>query len=571
VKADPATRLRNRARVALGLYALCTLLSFPHELPLVGAFDFGLIFAWLGPAFLAIGLDGLSSRQAAGRAFLASLLGHVFLFHWFIVVTVTYGGMPFGLGVLAPIVPAYWVSQFTALFAALWARLARLPVAPLWGALAWVSVDWLRGWFLGGFPWATLGYALHDDAPLVAWTRYGGVYALSFFAAVVGLALGGIALRRSRGEPIARPLAGVAIALAVVHGAGRLLLPGDPVGATQVRVAAIQGNIDQREKWSAARRERILEAYLRLSEEAAARGAEWIVWPETAIPGSLEWDEGLRARIAGLARRHGAWLVLGGMGIEFQAGRESPSAYYDSAFVVEPDGDIRDRYDKTQLVPFGEFVPLRGLLGHVFHSLARGLAADDVTAGPRPRALELPRTAASASVASAPADPLRVGVPICYELIFPDRVRRFVADGAGVLLAVTNDAWYGRTGAPHQFLAMTALRSAETGLFTVRAANTGISAIIDGRGRVRERSALFEEAVIVADVPVVRSGGAAAASASVPGLAPATFYARFGDVFAFGCMLGLLAGLAWASALARRAGTADRDGGSASLERDGAT
>jgi len=152
---------------------------------------------------------------------------------------------------------------------------------------------------------------------------------------------------------------------------------------------------------------------------------------------------------------------------------------------------------------------------------------------------------------------LRAGVPICYELIFPDLVRRFAADGAGVLLAVTNDAWYGRTGAPHQFLAMTALRSAETGLFTVRAANTGISAIIDGRGRVLERSPLFEEAVVVADVSVAQTVAsaflpafpAASPPASEGGTAPSpgpvgTFYARFGDVFAWSCILGALAGLA---------------------------
>jgi apolipoprotein N-acyltransferase len=120
---------------------------------------------------------------------------------------------------------------------------------------------------------------------------------------------------------------------------------------------------------------------------------------------------------------------------------------------------------------------------------------------------------------------LRVGVPICYELLFPDLVRRFGKQGAGVLLAMTNDAWYGRTGAPHQFLAMTALRSAETSLWTVRAANTGVSAIIDSGGRVRESTPLFEEAVIVADVPVA------------VGRAP-TFYARFGDVFA-GCCVAI--------------------------------
>ncbi len=165
------------------------------------------------------------------------------------------------------------------------------------------------------------------------------------------------------------------------------------------------------------------------------------------------------------------------------------------------------------------------------------MSPNDVTPGRVPRSLELPDFEAG-------VESLRAGVPICYELIFPDLVRRFVADGAGVLLAVTNDAWYGRTGAPHQFLAMTAMRSAETGRFTVRAANTGISAIIDDRGRVRERSALFEEAVIVADVPVARD-------------ASRTFYVRLGDFFAFGCILGALAGLVFDRLAAGRRGEGD--------------
>lgn len=536
------SNVTTRRRLALALYAAFTLLSFPHELPLVGVFDLGLVCAWLAPAALVVGLDGLSPLKAARAAFFASLAGHVVLFHWFIVVTVRYGGMPLVLGLLTPLLPGFWVAQFSALFGALWAGGSRRTGAFLWGACAWVAVDWLRGCFLGGFPWATLGYALHQDLPLLAWTRWGGVYALSFLAAGVGLALGQVFLRtfspeaedrraaglssgaaRGRPSPV-RSLAAIAFALALAHGLGWLLAADESADASVVRIAAIQGNVDQGEKWNAERRERILEAYLRLSDSAAEQGARWIVWPETALPGSLEWDPELRGQIAALARRHGAVLVLGGMGIEFEAGRDAPSGYFDSAFIVGADGEVGARYDKTQLVPFGEFVPLRGLLGSVFQSLARGLAPTDITPGDAPHSIELPGPEAEGGL-------LRAGIPICYELIFPDLVRRFVADGAGVLLAVTNDAWYGRTGAPHQFLAMTALRSAETGRFTVRAANTGISAIIDNRGHVRERSALFEEAVLVADVPVSRES-------------VSTFYARFGDLFAWGCILVALAGLA---------------------------
>jgi apolipoprotein N-acyltransferase len=120
-------------------------------------------------------------------------------------------------------------------------------------------------------------------------------------------------------------------------------------------------------------------------------------------------------------------------------------------------------------------------------------------------------------------------VPICYELLFPDLTRRFVGDGAGLLLAITNDAWYGRTGAPYQFLAMTAVRSAENGVWTARAANTGVSAIIDSQGRVRSRTRIFERDFLVGDLPLRASplGG--------------TFYARNGDLFAYGCWVVIVA------------------------------
>ena len=132
------------------------------------------------------------------------------------------------------------------------------------------------------------------------------------------------------------------------------------------------------------------------------------------------------------------------------------------------------------LVPFGEYVPFRALLGTFVEAIARGAANTDVSAGRTPRAVAVPL---------ADGSTLLAGVPICYELLFPDAVRRFLspagAAGAEMLLAITNDAWYGRTGAPHQFLVMTALRSAENRVWTARAANTGISAVIDDRGRVR--------------------------------------------------------------------------------------
>jgi apolipoprotein N-acyltransferase len=143
---------------------------------------------------------------------------------------------------------------------------------------------------------------------------------------------------------------------------------------------------------------------------------------------------------------------------------------------------------------------------------------------------------------------IRVGVAICYELLFPDLVRRFAADGGRVILGITNDAWYGRTGAPYQFLAITALRAAETGLPLARAANTGVSAFIDGAGAVHEATPLFESAFRVADVPLH------------PDPREATFYVRHGDLFVRACwvLLALEAGLAFARARAASMGNDPR-------------
>jgi len=525
-------------RRALALYGVLTFFAFPHELPFAAtlgtpAFDFGLLATWLAPAALVLGIRGLSPRGAFRAALIASFLSHAVFFYWFMVVIVVYAGMPFLLGILAPLVPALYVAPFTALFAWGFTRFARDGAAGLlFGAALWVAIDWARGHFLGGFPWATLGYGLHLDTPLLGWTRLGGVYVLSFVACLVGLAAAEV--WRDRSPARLRSLALVLGFVLLLHPVGWWLGSDGGVPVDTVRVAAIQGSVDQGEKWDATRREEILSRYLALSRDAA-RAADWIVWPETAVPGLVEQDTPMRGRIASLARESGASLVVGGMGVDVDWQARRFTAFYDSAFLFDPDGNLMDRYDKTHLVPFGEFVPLRGLLGHFFQALASGLSSNDVTPGGRPRNLGL----------VWPGEPERrqlVGVPICYELIFPDLVRRMGGEGAGALLAITNDAWYGRTGAPHQFLAMTAMRAAENGLPVVRAANTGVSALIDARGRVTRQSALFEQAIVEGQIEIPRNR-------------EPTFYARHGDVFAAGCTLAWLLGAGWALVRERRTAT----------------
>jgi apolipoprotein N-acyltransferase len=337
-----------------------------------------------------------------------------------------------------------------------------------------------------------------------------------------GAALHELAAARRVGRKPGRSVYAALLAVGVFLGIG--FAAPEPVVEETVRVGVVQGNIDQGVKWNAEWIERTLSEYERLSRDAASEGAELIVWPETAVPGGLEVEPLLRERVARLARETGAVFVVGGVGMALD-GTGRPKAYYDSAFLLDGQGRILDRYDKTHLVPFGEYIPFQDLLGRFLTAVARGIARVGVEAGDAPRTIEVPLPDGRR---------VRFGVPICYELLFPDLVRRFAVDGGQALLGITNDAWYGRTGAPYQFLAITAMRSAETGLPLARAANTGISGFIDGSGAVREATPIFEPAFRVGDLPLH------------PAPREATFYVRHGDVFAWLCWAAWLGHLVFA-------------------------
>ncbi len=499
----------------LAVYVVSSFLAFPQPIG-EHVLDLGVGLAWLAPAALLLGLEGLSVRRAAWRGFLASLAAHSAILHWIYVVTVEYGHAPAAIGVLAPVVLAGYIAAFGAAFGAGAALFARAGVrSPFAVALLWTALDQLRSVAFSGFPWATLGYAQHDNTLLLPLASLGGVYVLSFVSALGGASLARVVRTRRLDAAAASGFALVALA----HVAGFALgaSEADESGLPTLRVAVIQGNIDQGVKWSPDEADRTLAIYEELSRRAAEQGARVIVWPETAVPGPVAEGRAAKARLEQLARETHAALVVGAVGLDYDEAATLVGVT-DSAFVFEASGRLVHRYDKTHLVPFGEYVPFQDLIGRFLRAVARGMAEIGVSAGANPRALAF-------AVPGAAAE-LTAGVPICYELLFPDLTRRFVHDGAEVLLAITNDAWYGRTGAPYQFLAITALRSAETRVWTARAANSGVSAIIDARGRVRQRTRIFERELLVGDVTLR------------PAPIGGSFYTRHGDVFAGACSLG---------------------------------
>ena len=469
--------------------------------------EIGGVAGWLALFPFAAMIAGLRPWRAFVWATGFGTLGFCAVLFWLYVAVHEHGGAPAWIGVGAVLLMSFACALHQGLAASAVAALQPVAGRAALGVLpaAWVVSEHLRSFdIFSGFPWAYLGYAVHGDGPALALASVGGVYGLSFVLAGVG------------GLLQQRKWVAAAGCVAALHAIG-FALGLAPVRESDLRVGVIQANIPQGQKWD---RERVYEAFgqhVELSRLiAAANDLDLILWPETAVPILLEHDREAAETVAAVARDTSATLVLGGIGTRAPTADE-PARFYNSAFAIGPDGEFSDRYDKSVLVPFGEYVPLRSVLGAVSALAVSQAGMSDMTAGAgaRPlRGLPFDRDHAVAAL-------------ICYEVIYPSVVRQSVQRGARILVNLTNDAWYGRTSAPHQFLAMAAMRSAEHGVPMLRAANTGISAIVDARGLVQEQTEIFERRALAAVVPGARAGS--------------TLYTRFGDWVVWGSWTLLLA------------------------------
>jgi apolipoprotein N-acyltransferase len=385
-------------------------------------------------------------------------------------------------------------------------------------AIAWIAMEALRERLFGGFPWNLTGYAWSGSDAISQLGALTGIYGLSLLAVALGALPAGLL------EPGGRarwwPVAVGAALLALVWIGGMARLGGAEVEEVQgVRLRLVQGNEPQEHTWRPEMRNRWFAHHLALSGDDAA-GITHVVWPESASPYPLDQVAEARALIARVVPPGGV-LLTGGE--RFDVSTEPPKAW-NSLFVIDDAGTVRARYDKHDLVPFGEFMPLRDALGRIgLSQLARG--GLDFQAGPGRTTIALPGL--------PPFSPL-----ICYETIFPGRV---FAAGARPdwLLNVTNDGWFGHSTGPYQHLAMARMRAIEEGLPLVRAANTGISAVVDPWGRVQARLDLGETGVL---------------DAALPKPLPATVFGRARHwpvlLLAFACLLAV-------AAIERRAGRRD--------------
>jgi apolipoprotein N-acyltransferase len=336
-----------------------------------------------------------------------------------------------------------------------------------------------------------------------------GVYGLSALLVLFNMAVAGVLVERGRRLRALVPALVVLTALVVgLPLAGRwrvAALAARPV-AGRLRVALAQGNVEQDHKWDPVYQDETVARYRELTAAAAGERPALVVWPETATPFFFQEPGALRDEVLAIATGNHVHLLFGSPAA--RAGLDGTIEVLNRAYLVSPAGREAGVYDKMQLVPFGEYVPYRSVLFFVDKIVT---AVGTIVAGSTPTVFEVPGG--------------RFGVVICYEDVFPTVTRRFLQGGADFLVNITNDAWYGRTAAARQHLAQATFRAVENRVPLVRAANTGISAVIDADGRVRWQSDLFETTWHAEEITWT---------------GVRTFYARHGDVFAWACALASL-------------------------------
>ncbi len=466
------------------------------------------LLAWVAlvPLLLVAEQRPFASGFTCGFTFFASVL------YWLNIVMTTYGGLAAVYSVIAYIFLIAYLSLYfgsVTLLACRGQRLLNIP-ALVMVPFFWVGAEYLRGVVLTGFPWALLGYSQAGFPQAIQSADVTGVYGVSFLLVAVNCALAGVLK-----APCSKMawLGGVAVTLmSISHiGYGIYRLSEDLDTRTkQLDVALIQGNIDQHQKWDPAFRAANVDKYISLSHRGAEHRPDLIVWPEAATPFYLQDNSRLAAQVRKLPQQTGAFYLIGSPA--YEGSSAETLRYFNSAYLLNRDGKIAGRSDKIHLVPFGEYVPLAGLLSFI-DKLVVGVG--DFSSG---------------HVRSLPVAGQYLGVLICYEVIFPELARAYVAGGSGLLVNLTNDAWFGRSAAPYQHLAMARFRAIENRVWLARAANTGISAFISPSGHVVQASSLFTDSVLNGTV------GMGAGS---------SFYTRFGDVFAWGCLaVTLVFGLA---------------------------
>ena len=527
----PDSLLRHSAMATLT--AVLLILSFPN-------FELDYL-AWVALApLLSVLAKGVSLRRAAALGWLTGVLFTFFAENWIAHSMVYFGGMAtviaYAVAFLFASVLALFPAAFAAVMALLVKRLGWMAVA--FAPVVWAATEWVRP-FVAGVTWNALGVSQVNHFLIARLAQYGGVYLLSAEVVTVSALL--VLMLRFKERGVARSaatltvLAGVALAVPILN---------QPQGAqsfASVTVVGVQPNLPPDSDQSLDASSRDLENNINLTKEAIAKtpdkAADIVVWAESPLALFYETDSALRERLDGLAAETGSHFIINTV-------TRDDWRYHNSIHVLRPDKPAEKssvlptpltywpmkRYDKIRLVPFGEYVPFKSVLGRVVETFATsGLGGFTPGTEPVVNTLRL-ATEREGIVSSDDSTPTaaierttnfaRVGAFICYEAAYPDLVRGFVKNGATLLVNVSNDSWFGSTAGARQHLAHARLRAIENDRDLIRVTNSGISALIKSDGQVIDALPSFQTATQHWRAQLRRNQ---------------TAYSQRGDLFAIGC------------------------------------
>jgi apolipoprotein N-acyltransferase len=479
-------------------------------------FDFE-ILAWIGLAPLLYALRRTGPALGAGLSLLAGVMFFIGTFSWAGSI-VEIGTVNWLLFMVAPL------SLYFLIFGVFYRLISRATGSwiILGAPCLWVALEYVRSnlSFLA-LPWNLLAHSQHRILPVIQIADITGVYGISFLIVMVNQLLSQIPelfifKRQKSSTEAARKIkeinwpahmltVGAALVLTLSYGWYKL---SKPFGEKHLRVALIQANLLTRDNMPYADQVKHLKGYEQLTKSVIREKPDLIVWPASSLPAAISTSRLVRYAIVQLAHETGSYLLVGGAGYEkLKQPKDGNPSYSNSEFLITPSGRLNGQYNKIRLLPFNEYVPLKGKIAW-------------------PRMITTIRKSfiPGKSYTIFKVKDAGFGSPICWENFFPDLFRRFVKNGANFMVSVTNEGFYGPTAAPHQTLAMNVFRAVENRVAIARSATTGVSAFINPDGKIVEKiqdargKDLFVSGTLVRDVPLSNNK---------------TFYTRYADVFAY--------------------------------------
>ncbi len=522
--------------------------------------------AWIAPALMLASALGRHNGESFRIGYVSGLTFNLASLYWLLLIPYRWHGIPLGpatgwlaLSAFMALFPATWVwlisstrgfkpslqgtgssvqnparlifeaEPFRGVLARSWAKRT---LWAIYGAAVWVALEMVSARIFGGFPWNLLGSSQYQMVPLIQIASVTGIYGVSFLVVWLSLSFlsAGLTLLR---RPIVRSawLGDIILPMLVVallFNLGFKRLAGDTPQPRLLSVTLIQPSIPQTLIWNAANDDERFRDLVRLSEQALSNRTDLLIWPEAAVPKLLRYDTNTFAAITDLARRHHIWMIVGSDDLEPRRNSSNPEGvdYFNSSFLIDPEGRLAARYLKRNLVIFGEYIPLADTVPFLkwFTPIQGGFASGD-----RPVPFELKDLG------------VKTSVMICYEDVFPHLARGNVEPDTDFLVNITNDGWFGEGAAQWQQTVGAVFRTVENNVPLIRCANNGLTCWVDACGRLRQilrdsRGSIYGPGYMTAEIPLPASGQHHAR----------TYYNLHGDLFGWTCV-----GIAGALALGR--------------------